>query len=73
MKKYVLAALTLVITVVMGCDDSNITKLSDDELRDRVHKCDYAVNLTPAEHQVCHNYHRECERRLEREGRFVCK
>lgn len=50
---------------------TEISRLSDDDLRKKVQECDYAVNLSTAEHQVCGNYRRECQRRLD-EGRFVC-
>lgn len=59
------------ILALMACG-TEIGRLSDDELRNKIQECDYAVSLSPAEHQVCENYHRECKRRLD-EGRFVCK
>ena len=55
----------------MACGN-DMTRLSDDDLRQKIQDCDYAVNLSAAEHQVCDNYHRECKRRLNK-GRFVCK
>ncbi|MGR6874675.1 hypothetical protein ACU6U9_20850 [Pseudomonas sp. HK3] len=66
-KRIVLACL---LVGLFGCGN-DITRLSDDELRQKIHGCDYALDLTVAEHQVCENYHRECKRRLN-EGRFVC-
>ncbi|EAT11762.1 hypothetical protein RED65_05229 [Oceanobacter sp. RED65] len=57
---------------LLGCE-SDLSALEDDELRKRINECDYAVSLTPAEHQVCRNYHRECKRRLDEEERFVCQ
>lgn len=59
------------ILTITACG-TEISRLSDDDLRMKVQECDYAVDLTAAEHQVCGNYRRECKRRLE-EGRFVCK
>lgn len=55
---------------LLGCGNDN-TRLSDDELRQKINDCDYALDLSAGEHQVCENYHRECKRRL-KEGRFVC-
>jgi hypothetical protein len=52
---------------------NGIAKVSDDDLRNKVQECDYAMNQSAAEHLVCENYHRECNRRLKSEGRFVCK
>lgn len=56
---------------LLACGNG-MSRYSDDELRDKIRDCDYAVNLSTADHQVCENYHRECKRRLESEGRFVC-
>ena len=61
----------ILIGLLVGCGNE-FTRLSDDELRAKIQKCDYAVGLTAVELQVCDNYHRECKRRLD-EGRFVCK
>ena len=66
-KKLMLMVLSVCL---IGCGNE-ITRLSDDDLRQKIHECDYAVGLSTAEHQVCENYHRECKRRLN-EGRFVC-
>ena len=66
-KKLMLMALSIFL---LGCGN-DITRLSDDDLRQKINDCDYAVGLSTAEHQVCENYHRECKRRLN-EGRFVC-
>lgn len=66
-KNFILICLSISL---LGCGN-DITRLSDDDLRQKIQDCDYAVNLSTAEHQVCENYHRECKRRLD-EGRFVC-
>jgi len=60
----------LLSTHLLACGNE-MSRLGDDELRKKIHGCDYAVNLSAAEYQVCDNYHRECKRRLS-EGRFVC-
>lgn len=52
---------------------NEIARLDDDDLRKKVQECDYATNMNAASHQACDNYRRECKRRLEIEGRFVCK
>ena len=66
-KNFILVCLSVSL---LGCGN-DITRLSDDDLRQKIQDCDYAVSLSTAEHQVCENYHRECKRRLS-EGRFVC-
>lgn len=63
--------LALMVFVLLGCGNE-ITRLSDDDLRKKVQDCDYGVGLSTLELQVCENYHRECKRRLKKEGRFVC-
>jgi hypothetical protein len=62
--------LILLSMCLLACGN-DITRLSDDDLRQKIQGCDYAVNLSAAEYQICDNYHRECKRRLS-EGRFVC-
>jgi len=68
--------LSTVIALIVSCGlvacSGELGRLSDDELRKKIQECDYAVNLSTAEHQVCQNYHRECQRRLN-DGRFVCQ
>jgi hypothetical protein len=62
--------LVLLSAGLISCGNG-MTRLSDDDLRQKIQDCDYAVNLSAAEHQACDNYHRECKRRLNK-GRFVC-
>ena len=57
--------------MLLACGN-DMSRINDNDLRVKVQECDYAMNMTAAEHQVCSNYHRECKRRLESEGRFVC-
>jgi len=64
--------IVLIGVFALAACGTEISRLSDDDLRKKIQECDYAVSLTPAEHQVCENYHRECKRRLDN-GRFVCK
>ena len=63
--------ITLLLSISVLACGNDLSRLSDDSLRDKVQACDYAVSMSTAEHQVCKNYHRECKRRLS-EGRFVC-
>ncbi|MFT7108388.1 MAG: hypothetical protein ACI843_000023 [Psychrobacter glaciei] len=65
------SALIVVLALLSACGNG-IANVSDDDLRNKVQQCDYAVNLSAAEHQACENFHRECKRRLKSEGRFVC-
>ena len=61
----------IVTTFLMGCGN-NLSRLSDDDLRKEIYKCDYALSQNPSDALICANYHRECKRRLKDEGRFVC-
>ena len=64
--------LVLVMASLLVACGNNMSNLSDDELREKVYVCDYALNLSPSDAIVCGNYHRECKRRLKDESRFVC-
>ena len=64
-------ALLACVSLLVACGN-DMSRINDSDLRKKVQECDYAVNMTAAEHQVCGNYKRECKRRLESEGRFVC-
>mgnify|MGYP007089730910 FL=1 len=61
----------IAFTLLSACGN-DISRIGDDDLRNKIQACEYAVNMTAAEHQACSNYKRECKRRLESEGRFVC-
>lgn len=61
-----------VLSVLSACGN-DIARISDSDLREKIQECDYAMNMTAARHQICTNYHKECKRRVESEGRFVCK
>jgi len=65
-------AVWIIALIVLSACGNDIARIDDDDLRKKVQECDYAMNMSAAEHQVCGNYHRECKRRLKSEGRFVC-
>lgn len=62
---------SLLILPLLSCGNG-MSQYSDDDLRAKIQGCDYAVDLSTVDLQVCENYHKECKRRLESEGRFVC-
>ncbi len=64
--------IVLSVSVLLMACGNDISRLSDDDLRYKIQECDYALDMTAAEHQICDNYHRECKRRFD-EGRFVCQ
>ncbi len=64
--------IVLSVSVLLMACGNDISRLSDDDLRHKIQECDYALDMTAAEHQICDNYHRECKRRFD-EGRFVCQ
>lgn len=64
--------MALSVSVLLTACGNDMSRMSDDDLRLKIQECDYALNMTAAEHQVCDNYHRECKRRFD-EGRFVCQ
>lgn len=64
--------LLLASTLVMvGCEDK-WSKMPDDELAAKRAECLNMNEPAPAMIQVCENYKRECDRRREDEGRYVC-
>ena len=68
------AVLCCVLVGLSGCSGSEIEKMSDTDLRTKLNECDYQVQTSSVrDAQTCHNYRRECARRLQEEGRFVCK
>lgn len=69
---YLKQVMVLTAVAVLSACGNDISRIDDDSLRQKVQDCDYALSMTAAEHQACENYHRECQRRLKSEGRFVC-
>lgn len=53
-----------------GCD-SELARLPDETLQDRIYECNQAGEQSPGFAIRCDNYRRECLRRRQ-EGRFVC-
>lgn len=65
------AAFLLICCTLLGCFGGGLSHLSDEQLREKVLECDYLVDPTAPEIQVCKNYKRECKSR-NKSGRFVC-
>lgn len=53
-----------------GCE-SELAKIPDKTLQDRVYECTQTLDQSPGFAIRCDNYRRECRRRRE-EGHFVC-
>jgi hypothetical protein len=58
------------LLMLLGCS-GGMSHISDDELREKVLACDYMVDGTAPELQVCKNYKRECKSR-NKSGQFIC-
>lgn len=59
--------------LLLGCEvDSNLAGLSDREMRSKIQECRTANSPAPAMIFACENYQRECEKRTEKAGHFVC-
>jgi hypothetical protein len=72
-KQKLLVALVVTSTLVVGCEvDSNLAGLSDREMRAKIQECKSAKSPAPAMIFACENYQRECEKRTEKAGYFVC-
>lgn len=64
-------ALLAGLVMLGGCGKSELEKLTDAELQDRMYECQTTVDQSPGMAISCDNYRRECTRRRE-QGRFVC-
>ncbi len=75
MKKYLVVILFSFLSILLtACEGSAVEQMSDGDLRAKLSECDYQMNASSVrDAQACHNYRRECARRLKEEGRFVCK
>ena len=54
-----------------GCDRA-IEKVSDQELQGKYAECQSAENPSAAMGFACENYKKECKRRREETGRYIC-
>lgn len=59
------------VLVLTACE-SKWEKMLDDELASKASECDRTASQGAAMIQVCKNYRRECERRLQEKGRYIC-
>ncbi|HSG62832.1 MAG TPA: hypothetical protein VLA24_15515 [Pseudomonadales bacterium] len=59
--------------LIIGCDTkSELSELSDREMRAKVKECKTMKSPAPAMIFACENYQRECEKRADKAGHFVC-
>lgn len=73
-KPIIVILLSFFSVLLTACEGSGVGKMSDTDLRTKLSECDYQMNASSVrDAQACHNYRRECARRLKEEGRFVCK
>ena len=63
-------AILPVILVLSGCEKS--MNISDEELIKRITECAQEDNLTPGMAVACGNYQKECKRRGDRTGNYIC-
>lgn len=69
-----LAALVITSGIMLiGCDtNSELSNLTDREMRAKVKECKTMKSPAPAMIFACENYQRECEKRADKAGHFVC-
>lgn len=60
----------LCLFLIAGCG-SELERLTDEELQDRVYECKRETSMSPGKAITCDNYDRECQRRRKK-GRYVC-
>ena len=58
------------LVVLAGCEKP--MNISDEELIKRVTECLADDNLTPGMAVACGNYQKECKRRGDRTGNYIC-
>lgn len=59
--------------LMVGCDtNSELSNVSDREMRAKVKECKTMKSPAPAMIFACENYQRECEKRADKAGHFVC-
>lgn len=69
----ILAGLVVSTALLAGCEGGgNLKGLSDDELVEKVSECVDMNEPGPAMVLACENYQRECKRRREETGIYVC-
>jgi hypothetical protein len=67
----VLAA--LVAASLWGCESkSELSDVSDRDMRAKMKECKTMKSPAPAMIFACENYQRECEKRADNAGHFVC-
>ncbi len=58
------------LLAVAGCEKP--MNISDEELIKRITECAQDDNLTPGMAVACGNYQKECKRRGDRTGNYIC-
>lgn len=71
MAKWILVVLS--VGLVACGNDSSIRQLTDYELAERYGHCLDRKPTAPGKAQACENMRRECERRREELGSFICR
>ncbi len=65
--------ITMLIFTFIGCDvDSKLSNVSDRDMRMKIQECKTANSPAPAMIFACENYQRECKKRNDKAGYFVC-
>jgi len=67
-----LALLALLQLLVLSACSRPIEEISDDELQRKFGECAAMNDPAPAMIFACENYERECRRRNEKSGRYIC-
>ena len=73
-KKPLYSVLVAVVAASLwGCDSkSELSDVSDRDMRATMKECKTMKSPAPAMIFACENYQRECEKRAEKTGHFVC-
>ena len=73
-KKPLYSVLVAVVAASLwGCDSkSELSDVSDRDMRAKMKECKTMKSPAPAMIFACENYQRECEKRADKAGHFVC-
>lgn len=63
----------LAVISLWGCDtNSELADVNDRDMRAKMKECKTMKSPAPAMIFACENYQRECEKRADKAGHFVC-
>jgi len=73
LKFFRMLLMTCMVLAMQACEtDSKLSNVSDRDMRSKIRECKNANSPAPAMIFACENYARECKKRSDKAGYFVC-